>query len=36
MQYFNGNGSHPILSSKAFFPFGKAAAIENGTVRKLI
>jgi hypothetical protein len=28
MEYFNENGSHPILSSKLFLPFGKSAAIE--------
>jgi hypothetical protein len=36
MEYFNGNDSHPILSSKVFLLFGKSAAIYNGNFRKLI
>jgi hypothetical protein len=36
IEYFNGNDSHPVLSSKVFLPFGKTAAIDNGTFRKLI
>jgi hypothetical protein len=36
MEYFNGNGSHPILSSKVFLPFGKSADIDNKTLRRLI
>jgi hypothetical protein len=33
MEYFNGNDSHPILSSKVFLPFGKTAAIDNGNYK---
>jgi hypothetical protein len=36
MQYFNENRSHPLLSSKMFLPFGKSAAIDSDTFRKLI
>jgi hypothetical protein len=36
MGYFNENGSQPILSSKVFLPFGKSAAIDKDTFRKLI
>jgi hypothetical protein len=36
MEYFNENGSHPILSSKVFLPFVKSAAIDNETFSKLI
>jgi hypothetical protein len=36
MEYFNENGSHPILSSKVVLPFGKSVAIDNDTFRKLI
>jgi hypothetical protein len=36
MTYLNENGSHPILFSKVFLPFGKAAAIDNETFRNLI
>jgi hypothetical protein len=30
MEYFMSNGSHPILSSKVFLPFGKSVSINNG------
>jgi hypothetical protein len=36
MAYFNENDSHPIISSKVCLPFGKVAAIDNSTFRKLI
>jgi Fe-S-cluster formation regulator IscX/YfhJ len=36
MEYVKENSSHPILSSKVFLPFGKSAAIDNDTFRKLI
>jgi hypothetical protein len=36
MEYFNENGSHPLLSSKVFLPFVKSAAIDNNIFRKLI
>jgi hypothetical protein len=36
MEYFNSNGSHPIISSRVFIPFGKTAVIDNGTFRKFI
>jgi hypothetical protein len=36
IEYFNENGSHSIFSSKFFLPFGKSAAIDNETFRKLI
>jgi hypothetical protein len=29
MEYFNKNGSHPILLSKVFLPFDKSTAIDN-------
>jgi hypothetical protein len=36
MEYCNSNCSHPLLSLKVFIPFGKEAAIDNGTFKKLI
>jgi hypothetical protein len=36
MEYFNENGSHPMLLSKVFLPSGKSAAIDNETFRKFI
>jgi hypothetical protein len=36
IEYFNVNDSLLILYSKVLFPFGKTAAIDNGTFRKLI
>jgi hypothetical protein len=36
IEYFNENGSNPILSSKVFLHFGKPAAIDNETFRKVI
>jgi hypothetical protein len=36
MEYFIENGSHPILLSKLFLPFGKSAEIDEDTFHKLI
>jgi hypothetical protein len=36
MDYFNGNDSHPIYSSRVFLPVGKAAVIDKGTFQKSI